>query len=136
MNSLDDREGAEGDQLLRSAFERQVERNQQLHGLSEEHATRRALADQKHISAPGDVGYEKYVANLKSFIQVNNDHKKATLEKDDHLKADYPKSYMLGKVNRLMDQKDGLSEFEAHSGFSEVVYSRPVTKKERHAMSR
>jgi len=129
-------QGGEGGQLLSAAFKRQVERVRELHGLSEQDAMRRVLAGQNQASVPGNVGYEEYLANLKSFIEVNNEHKKKDNESDADLKEEYPKSYMVNKANRLMDQKEGLSEFETYSGFSEVVYSRPVTKKQRYIESR
>ena len=84
------------------------------------------------MKTPGQPGYDEYVSNLKEFIKVNNDRKSKEMKKTEALKSDYPKTYMMSKINRLLDQREGLSEFETYSGFSEAVYSRPVGQKERH----
>ena len=52
------------------------------------------------------------------------------MEKDEELKI-YPKLHMMNRINKLLDDKEGLSEFEKYSGVSETVATGPVRKKQR-----
>jgi hypothetical protein len=49
-----------------------------------------------------------------------NTAKLGKFTEDESLKEMYPKSYMLSKMQQMMGQKKGLSDFEIYSEASEI----------------
>ena len=105
-----------------AAIAREIQRLKDTRGLSNKEALKN-IKDRLNKNEGDSVPSlnTRYVTRLSEILAHSIKVKNHNLSEEQDLKESYPKTYMLMRAQRLLKEKDGLSDFEIHIGISELL---------------
>ena len=106
-------------------LEREIQRIMADKGITDKEAF--ALMMRNQDLEPVKFGTYKYQEHLKYVEKIEDKvetEKEKRIEMDAECKENYPKSYLVSKVQQMVLGKKGLSDFEIFSGVSEIFLGR------------